>query len=588
MKRRFVRGAFALLTSLLALCTVAAADVAKLVPQDVAVYVEVRDASRIIDRLLAPDVVAMLESIPQFQQFSRSDQFAQFRAVVTYLETRLGTEWRQATSDLTAGGAVLAIRTGQPDYALLVVRSKDADLLNRTNRLLIEMVEQDAREKGRESPVKSKEYKGVMAWTLGKDEFHAILGDTLVVSNKQDGIKTVLEMAAGDGPSSIADLDLWREARSRLPADRVAWAFARLDMLRQGGVAKELYDEKPNNPALPIFFGGLSHLLAKAPYATASLVLNDERIALRAEVPRDQAMWPEPFRGFYSARPGDEAAEPLRPARAIASLSFYRDFKAMWDAREQLVAAEALPGFTELQSNAAPVLFGGREFSTEVLGEFEPRFRLIAAAQDYSRSRMVPDLKIPAFAFVAELKHPDEFGPELIIAFQSVLGLVNLGFGQQGQPRLMLGNEMHRGFQIQAAQFLQRRAKGDDAGVHLRHNFRPACVVAGRYFVLGSTVEIVKDVIDAIGDVNSPPKTTPHNIVFDANVAQICDVLRQNKEPLISQNMVSGGNTRQQAEQEFDTLVKVLGLFSQGKLTWTSESNRMQVQLAIEFDKRGN
>jgi hypothetical protein len=469
----------------------------------------------------------------------------------------------------------------------LVVRSKDTDLLQRTNRLLIEMVEQDAHDKGHESPVKSKEYRGAMAWTLGKDEFHVILGDTLIVSNKQEGIKTALEMAAGEGPPSIAELDLWREARGRLPPGSVGWAFARMDTLRQGGVAKEFYEEKPNNPALPILFGGLSHVLAAAPYVTASLVLNDDRIALRAEVPRDPgaAGWPEPYRGFYSASPGEEAAEPLRPARAIASLSFYRDFKAMWDAREHLVAAEALPGFTELESNAAPVLFGGREFSTEVLAEFEPRFRLVAAAQDYSRSRMVPDLKIPAFALVAELKHPDEFGPELIIAFQSVLGLVNLGFGQQGQPRLMLANQVHKGFEIQAAHFLGKRAKGDGAGVHLRHNFRPACAIAGRYFVLGSTVDIVKDVIDAIGDVNAPPKTTAHNIVFEANVAQICEVLEQNKEPLVSQNMVSSGNTRLQAEQEFDTLVKVLGLFSQGKLTWTAESKKMHVDLAIEFDK---
>jgi hypothetical protein len=527
----------------------------------------------------------MLESVPQYKQFTQSDQFVQFRNVVSHLETKLGTDWRRATSDLTGGGAALAIRPGQPDYVLLVVRSKDVDLLQRANQLLIELVEQDAREKGHESPVKSKDYKGVKAWTLGKDEFHAILGDTLVVSNKQEGIRTALEMRAGDGPSSIVDLDMWREARSRLPSGSVAWAFARLDMLREGGVAKEFYQERPNNPALPIFFGGLSHVLGKAPYATASLVLNNERIALRAEVPRDRSAWPEPFRGFYSVKAGEEAAVPLRPARAIASLSFYRDFKSMWDAREQLVAAEALPGFTELESNAAPVLFGGREFSTEVLAEFEPRFRLVAAAQDYSRSRMVPDLKIPAFALVAELKHPDDFGPELIIAFQSVLGLANIGFGQKGQPRLMLANESHKGFEIQAAHFLERPAKSDGAGVHLRHNFRPACTIAGRYFILGSTTDIVKDVIDAIGDVMAPPKTTPHNIVFEADVSYISKVLQQNREPLVSQNMVSGGNTRQQAEQEFDTLVNVLGLFRQTSLTWTAEPQSMHVDIAVEFAK---
>src|SRR5262245_53147066 len=234
----------ALVASLLTVRSALAGDPSKLVPHDASVYVEVSDASKIVDRLLAPDVVEMLESIPQFQQFSRSDQFAQFKAVVSYLETKLGTNWRQAISDLTAGGAVFAIRPGQPDYVLVVLRTKDADLLERTNRLLIEMVEKDAQDKGHESPVKSKEYKGVTAWTLGKDESHAILGDTLVMSNKQEGVRTALEMKGGEGPKSIAELDLSREARGRAPSGSVAWAFARLDPLRQAGFAKDLYEER--------------------------------------------------------------------------------------------------------------------------------------------------------------------------------------------------------------------------------------------------------------------------------------------------------------------------------------------------------
>jgi hypothetical protein len=573
----------ALLNWLLAARAVAAADPAKLVPQDAVVYVEVTDASKIIDRLLAPDIVGMLESIDQFKQFTTSDQFAQLRAVVAYIETKLDTNWRKAVSDLTSGGAVLAIRPGSPDYALVIIRSKNPDLLARTNKLLIELAEQDAKDKGKESPVKSKEHKGVMAWSLGKDEYHAIIGDTLIISNKQEGLKTALEMNAGEGPKSIAELDLWKDARGRALPGSVGWAFARVDVLRQTGIAKDFYDEKPKNAAVPIFFGGLSHVLNKAPYVSASLVLNDERLAFRIDAPRDGSPWPEALRGFYAAKPGEEAAVPLRPARTIASLSFYRDLKAMWDAREQLVAAEALPGFTELEANVGPILFGGREFSNEVLGEFGPRFRLVAAAQNYSRSKLTPDIKIPAFALIAELKNPDEFGTELLISYQTVLGLANLGLGQQSQPRFILLNEKYKDFEIQGAHFLDRAAKSDGAGVHLRHNFSPAVSIAGRYFVLGSTVEIVKDCIDALGDVNAPPKTTEHNIVFEANMAAVIGVLAQNKEVVVSQNMVSGGNTREQAEQEFDTLLKVIGLFGKGQITWTAEPKSMHADLSIEF-----
>ena len=572
--------------SLLSPRTVHAQELARLVPQDAVIYVEVSDPSKIVERLLAPDILGVLESVDQFRQFTQSDQFARLHAFVAYMETKLGANWRDAISDLSSGGVVLAIGPGSPNYVLLVVRSKKPDMLARAHEVLIEAAEKEAKDKGNESPVKSKEYKGATAWSLGKDEFHSIIGDTLVVTNKQESLKTVLDRNAGEGPSPIAESADWREARDRALPGHIGWAFARLEVLRQAGFGKDLYQERAANAGIPIFFGGLSHVLGRAPYVAASLVLNEQRLALRFEAPRDGSSWPEQYRGFYAAKPGEEAAVPLRPARTIASLSFYRDIKSMWDAREKLVAAEALPGFTELESNVGPVLFGGREFSNEVLGEFGPRFRLIAAAQDFSQSKFTPDIKLPAAAFVCELNNPREFGPELLIAFQSVLGLANIGLGQQGQPRFILSNETYKGFEIQGARFLDRAAgTSGEAGVHLRHNFSPACTIAGRYFVLGSTTQIVRDCIDALGDCNVMPRTTGSNIIFEISLEQAAKVLAQNKEPLVSQNMVANGNTRERAEQEFQTLVRVLGLFGNGAITWTSEPLSMHVDLEVEFGK---
>src|SRR5262249_55434484 len=150
-------------------------------------------------------------------------------------------------------------------------------------------------EKGQPSPVKSKEYKGVTAWSLGKDEYHAILQDTLVISNKQEGMKTALDMNSGEGPKPISELAMWKEARGRLPHAPVAWAFARLDILRQAGFGKDFYQEKAPNAGLPILFGGLSHVLNQAPYAAASLVLDEGHVAVRVELPRDGKAWPPAY-----------------------------------------------------------------------------------------------------------------------------------------------------------------------------------------------------------------------------------------------------------------------------------------------------
>ena len=50
--------------------------------------------------------------------------------------------------------------------------------------------------------------------------------------------------------------------------------------------------------------------------------------------------------------------------------------------------------------------------------------------------------------------------------------------------------------------------------------------------------------------------------------------------------MVSNGNRREQAEQEIGTLLKVLGLFGKGQVSWTAEAWSMHVDLSIEFAKK--
>ncbi len=558
------------------------AATAKLVPQDAVLYVELSRPSEILDRFVTPDMLDRLDSVPQIRQFKQSDQFTQLRGVVTYLETKLGTDWRSALRELTAGGVALAVQPGPPTNALLVVRARDAQVLERTHKALVDLIEADAKQKGNPSPVKSREYKGVTAWSLGPNEFHAILGDTLVFCSHQDGMKKVLEMRAGEGSAALTELAGWREAHDRVPAGSAGWAFVRLDAVRQAGAAGPLYAEKSDNPAAALFLGGLPHLLARAPYAVAVATLDDQHLGVRLELPKSDA-WPEAYHGFYASEPGHEAALPLHPARTIASLSFYRDIKAIWDVRDQLVTPQVLPRFTELEANVGKILFGGREFG-DVLGEFEPRFRIVAATQDYSRAKNVPEIKVPAFALVLELKHPEEFATELVISYNSIIGLANLGLGQQNQPRLIVTSEQHKGFTIQGARFFDRAAgQSAEAASHIRYNFSPACSAAGRYFVIGSTIDVVKDVLDALGDVHAPPQTTPDNVVLEIDGAAALQALAQNHEPLVRQNMLQEGHTREQAEQQINTLLALARLFNAGEVRWTAAPGNMHVDLSIKY-----
>jgi hypothetical protein len=571
-----------------------AEEPSKLVPENAAIYVEVAGLTRAVDRLMGPDVLGLLETVDQYREATRSTEFAQFRSVVTCLETKLGTTWRQAVGDLTHGGAAIALVQGQPDVALVIARAKDAGLLERLNQALMELADQDAKNKGQPSPFKSTEYKGVKAWGAGKQWFHAIVGDTFIYSNHQNGLKAVLDLRAGAGAKPIADHPRFREARGRAPAGAVAWGFVQIEPFRSGGFAEEFYAEKAPNAGVPFLFGGLGHALRTAPYLTLGAWVDDKRVAIRAEVPRDGKDWPEQFRPFYAATPGKEAAAALHPPRTIASFSFYRDLKGFWDAKDKLIVADGLSGFAEVESQLGQVLFGGRDFVTEVLSEFAPQTRIVVALQTYNGLPVVPEIKIPAFAVVQEIRHPEEFGKELLVAFQSFTGLANIGLAQQNQPRLFTQAESYKGLTITASRFLPPpKPKADDkepakkpAGPgSLVYNFSPATAQVGRYFVLGSTVEIVKDLIDELAGGKAEPPLTPHNVLLELETNHLVDVLKQNREPLVHQNMAAEGHTREQAEKDIDTLFRLLGLFGPGRATWTAEPAAMHVDLELRFAK---
>ena len=106
-----------------------------------------------------------------------------------------------------------------------------------------------------------------------------------------------------------------------------------------------------------------------------------------------------------------------------------------------------------------PFLGRGRDFGTGVLGALGTDWRLVVARQDPSTLDPMPDDKLPAFALIADLKPDDEeFAIRLKAAFQSFVGLVNLGAAQKGEPPLEQGSEVFEGVTISTASYMVSKA----------------------------------------------------------------------------------------------------------------------------------
>jgi hypothetical protein len=190
-------------------------------------------------------------------------------------------------------------------------------------------------------------------------------------------------------------------------------------------------------------------------------------------------------------------------------------------------------------------------------------------------------VKLPAMALVLQTKHPDEFATQMLVAYQKVVGLTNIVGGQQGQPQLLLSSEDYRGSTISKAVYVVEKQTSKDKA-KLNYNFSPACARAGDRFIYGSTVGIVRQLIDSLA-AGGTTTATADNVSLSYTGGPLAAILEDNRELLVSQNMLSEGRTRPEAEAAIDALFKLVKLTEQAGIRLTAEPGSLALEAAIEI-----
>ena len=261
-------------------------------------------------------------------------------------------------------------------------------------------------------------------------------------------------------------------------------------------------------PQLTFLFGSWLEAIQKADWISATLTWTEDRLGAELSLPAPAGGYRAALKGFVP--PKGSGRRPLvNPPGTIASLGLWRDLSALWEARADLFTPEVVQGFAKLDTFAGQ-FFGGRDFGTGVLGALGDNWRLVVARQDDDAMKPVPDVKLPAFALILDLKPDDtDFAQRLKVGFQSFVGLVNLGAAQTKAPPLELGSEPCEGVTIATARFMLPKAAAAatrNEAVHQRHNFSPSAVQVGNHFILSSSVGLTRDLIKAL---EAPPARRP-------------------------------------------------------------------------------
>jgi len=559
---------------------------ARWVAADAVAYLEVTRPASVLDRVSDERFQELLGAIPGYDRYRNNNEYQKFREVVEFVSRELGTTSDKGLRDLTGGGIVLAVevRQAQTPRLFAFATPQDAEFLSRAHATLLRLARSDASEKGKPDPVQDGEHRGIKVFSVGNQEAHAIVEGILVVASGQDALHEVLDRILdknGFHPA-LADDAGWKEKRSQADPDALAWAVVRIERLRELDPKRFGLAETPN-PAPTVLFGPWFEAARKAPWMTASLTWTADRLGAELALTTPQGGYSEALKRFLPPQ-GCGAPAPINLPGTIASVGLWRDLASLWEVRADLLPPEAVQNLAKLDSFAGQ-FFGGRDFGTGVLGALAGRWQLVIARQNYQAMNPMPDVKLPSFALILNLKpDDDEFAERLKVAYQSFIGLANLGAAETKAPPLMLGTETVAGITISTAAFMPpKTARPKDEPVHLRQNFSPSVAQVGDRFIFSSSTGLARELIKTL---QSPMKATDATLIAEADATEMARLVDLNRARLVMQNMVEKGNDKAVAEKEVGLIVELLRYLGHASLTVKDRPDSVQLRVNFALHSR--
>jgi hypothetical protein len=580
---------------------------AELMPDSMVAYVEINRPAELIDRVMDHPLRKQLEQLPDYRKAVDGPDFKQFLDVVGLVENRAGVQWRPALETITGGGVAIGLDIKSQGVVMLV-KPQDAATATSVREAVFGLAREDAKSKGQPNPIKTKDYRGLTAYEVG-ETWISNFGPWLMLTNKTDLAKTMADQFL-DGGANLAAGKEFASARATAIAREgdapVAWGFVRLAPLREMGLAKELLNpqEKSDNPGIELLFGGLLSTLKNTPFLTSTLNVDRDGLKLSFSAPHDPA-WVPAERKFYFG-PADA---PLRPTGTVLSVTTYRDLPGLWKAAPDLfnegVAAQLAKADSDLS-----MFLGGKSFGADILGSIEPQIQWVTARQDYHAAGVPePTIRLPSSALVVRIKAgaAKTVQRPFKLAFQSGVALANVNAAMTGRPMLEMKNETRGPSEIlygayeppdaKPANGSKDKAKGADpddpkkAGDKkpeddIYYNITPALVMSDDYLMLCTTRQIAEELADlAAKQGHGKIGAIAENTRIEADGIIAAELLRLNREQLVSQNMLEKGHDRAAAEKEVDSLLTLVDFIRNATIRLFP--NDKTVRLEVELKTNG-
>lgn len=551
-----------------------------LMPATVIGFAEVPQPGKLLDGVLDHPLAKQLQALPEYQQALERPEYLKGLETLAAIEKQLGEKIRPASSKLTSGGIYFGFDLASQGV-VLITKSSDPTLAEKAREVLIELSRAAAKEKGEADPVKESDHRGIKTHQLGELRL-AVHQGWIIAANKQLTHAFALNNLLDDKPQSLSGESQFQTAYAKRPKAAAAWTYLDLRLIRSTGVLKNLTNKKSDNPAGELLAGGIVSALPDAPYVTATLEFEPQRVALSFSLPCNVAAVAKQKEFFFGAEGKGQSPPLLEPQQTLFTLSTYRDFASMWKHAPDLFDDEVNAKFVEAEGGLK-TLFAGRDFRDDILGNLEPGMQIVAARQQYKAGDVVPAIKLPAVAMIVQMKKPAETTRIFKVTYQSLVGFINIAGGQNGIDPLDQTTEKIGDALVVSAEYLPPDDEPTRQAAPPQFNASPTAAFVGDKFILSSTKGLALELIDLVQKAPASPAGTNTALRLDGQIAQA--LLDDNRESLISQNMLERGHDRAAAEQQITGLLAAAKQVAGTTLKLVHEAGELKLNWEVKLAK---
>lgn len=555
-------------------------DPLRLVPKEVTLVLKVEKPRRLVEAIVNQGAYRDYQDLPQVREVFESTGSRRFFQLLTHAETKLGAKWPELLDTLAGGGMAVGTVAGQdPAPTLVVVQGTDEAKTTAAFHLFVQLLsDESARQSASDKPAKVEigTHHGADVLHIGEDFFAARSGAVLLFANKRMAMEKGLALASKkDSATSVLSHASLPAAKKLLDGDPLAWLWFNLDAAKQTKEAKDFFESTRKDFLQTMVVGSTVDAVRRAAFVSAGWYQTADGLKLTVKLPAKRADLPPEFALHVPMKSDVPGSLPLlEPPGVLYSQSFYLDLATFWTERKKLLNEQVLKDFEKGVADVSKVLPGTT--LGKLLEMSGPHHRFVAVERGTNQYKTASDTPLPEMAMVSSMKDP-QFGKTMNTTLRTAAALASLGFG------MTMSEEKVGDVDVVSYRFSETKSLPADP-TNIRFSFVPSFAVVNGFLVVGSSPQLVKDLIPALKKTIDPAACSPavwRNKVYGAGAAS---GLKARPEAVITSTVLSQGIGLNEAKQQIDQIAKFLN--SLGTVGMTLDHTAAAYVFDVEWKKR--